>query len=81
MEGAICIGTNLDDERTLLITIYWVPTVYWVLHPSSGPGDLFLGPKYRKIGLEKHLFCILFFLVPPSCTVFDSHGLRWAPLW
>ena len=47
MEGAICIGTNPDDEQTPLITIGWV------LHPISGLNDLFLGPKYGKVLVEK----------------------------
>ena len=74
MEGAICIGTNLDGEQTPLITIWWV----W--HASSGLNDLFWGPKHGKISLETHPFRILFRL-PPLCVVFDSHGLHWAPWW
>ena len=65
MEGTICIGTNLHDEQTLLIA------VKCVLHPFSGPNNLFLETKCRKISLDKHPFCILF-QVPPPCAVFDS---------
>ena len=74
LEGAICIGTILDDEQTPFII------VSWVLHPNSRLNDLFLGPNCRKISVEKHPFCILF-RVPPSRPMFDCHGLRWAPLW
>ena len=42
MEGAICIGTNLDDEQTPLTPISWV------LHPISWLKNLFWGPKNRK---------------------------------
>ena len=74
MEGAGCIGTNLDDKQTPLTAIKCV------LHRNSGLNNLFWGLKYRKIGVEKHPFCILF-QVPPTCGVFDSHGLCWARLW
>ena len=74
VERCMCIGTNLDDEQTHLITLQCLS------HFTSGLKDLFVGPKYRKIGLEKHPFCKLF-QVPASCFVFDSHGLVLAPLW
>ena len=61
MEGAICLGTNLDDEQTPF-------TVQWVLHPISGLNNLFFGPKQGKVNLQKHPFCILF-QVPPTCAV------------
>ena len=64
LEGAVFIGTNLDDEQGPFIIIYWV------LHPSSGLNDLFWGPNYCKISLEKNPVCILFG-VAPSCIVFD----------
>ena len=48
MEGAICIGTNLDDKQTPLII------AEWGLHPICGLNDHFLDPNYRKISLEKH---------------------------
>ena len=54
-EGSICDGTNVDDEETPLIALHCI------LHPFRGPNDLFLGPKYHKISLDKHpFFCIIF---------------------
>ena len=40
----------------------------------------FFGPKYRKIGLEKHPFCIPF-QIATSRAVFYWHSLHWASLW
>ena len=74
MEGSICIGINLNDKQTLFIM------VQCVLYPITGRSDLFLGPKHRKIGLEKHPFRIPF-QVAPLRVVFYWHGLHWAPWW
>ena len=73
MERVICIGTNLDDEQTLFISRRWV------LYRSGGPKGGFLGPKDRKISPENHIW-FYFFKAPPSCLIFHSHALHWAPL-
>ena len=74
MEGSICIALHPNHKQTSLIM------AYCVLYPIRGLNELFLGPKYRKNGLEKHPFRILF-QVAPSRAVFYWHGLHWAPLW
>ena len=74
IQGFIHFGTSLGDHQTPLIA------VKCVLRPLSRPHYHFLGLKYRKISLETHPFCILF-QVPPSCVVFDSHGLREVLFW
>ena len=39
--------------------IHMMTNHLWSLS-SSASNDLFMGSKYRKIGLEKHPFCIIF---------------------
>ena len=74
MKGPIFIGTILNNKQTPFII------VQCVMYPIRGLNDLFLGPKYHKMGPEKHPFSIPF-QITPSCAVFKSHGLHWAPLW
>ena len=65
-EGAICIGTNLDNEQTPLIT------VLCVLHPSSGLNTSFLAQNAVKLALKSSLFtCFSGFTF---LAVFDCHG-------
>ena len=48
-----------------------------ILHPMSGLNDLFLGPKYRKISLEKYPLFAYFFEFYPlvlCSTAMDSVG-------
>ena len=63
LEGAICIGTNVIDEQTPLIV------VYWGLHQNSAPNNLFWGAqKYAKVGFKCTLFASLFkFHIPVLC--------------
>ena len=66
MEGAICPGTNQNDEQTSLIT------VHQVVHPSSGWKDLFFAPKYCKSTLGVYFFKL--HLLAMCLIVMDSVG-------
>ena len=63
MEGSICIRTNLDVKQTPFIMFYCG------MYPIRGLNDLFLGPKYRKLALEKHPFCRPFQGAPSRAMV------------